>query len=96
MSVGLVAIHHPRAETRDELISRVQKAAEIMSQTPGCQSAECWATATDDTIVTTGQWESDDAMAAGFAAVQAAGVDFDYDERESRPRNVIRLIEPRG
>jgi hypothetical protein len=28
---------------------------------------------------------------AGFAAVRAACVDFDYDERESRPREVFEL-----
>ena len=42
--------------------------------------------------MTTGQWESERALTAGFAAVQAAGADFGYDERESRPREVFRLI----
>jgi hypothetical protein len=28
---------------------------------------------------------------AGFAAVRTAGVGFDYDERESRPRQVFTL-----
>jgi hypothetical protein len=43
-------------------------------------------------VVTTGQWESEQALRAGFAAVRAAGANFDYDERESRPRQVFRLI----
>jgi hypothetical protein len=30
-------------------------------------------------------------LAAGFAAVTSAGVDFDYDDRESRPRDVYRM-----
>jgi len=29
---------------------------------------------------------------AGFAAARTAGVDFDYDERESRPRQVYTLV----
>ncbi len=43
-------------------------------------------------MVTTGQWESEQALTAGFAAVRTAGVDFGYDERESRPREVFKLI----
>jgi len=42
-------------------------------------------------VVTTGQWDSELALRAGFAAVRTAGVDFDYDERESRPRQVFTL-----
>jgi hypothetical protein len=42
--------------------------------------------------VTTGQRESEQALTAGFAAVQTTGVDFGYDERESRPRQVFKLI----
>lgn len=38
--------------------------------------------------MTTGQWEPEEALTAGFAAVQTAGVDFGYDERESRPHEV--------
>ena len=37
------------------------------------------------------QWESDQALAAAFSAVRAAGLDFDYDDRESRPREVLKL-----
>ncbi|MGH3967262.1 MAG: hypothetical protein ACRDTV_03865 [Mycobacterium sp.] len=42
--------------------------------------------------MTIGKWESEDAWKAGFAAVTAAGVDFEYDERESRPRDVFRMV----
>ena len=37
-------------------------------------------------VMTTGQWESEQARIAGFSAARTAGVDFDYDEREFRPR----------
>jgi quinol monooxygenase YgiN len=92
MKVGMVAFHHPRREYRDEMISRVRRAAEVMAATPGCLAAECWMSDDGQVVVTTGQWESEQALAAGFAAVQAAGTDFGYDERESRPREVYRLV----
>jgi quinol monooxygenase YgiN len=92
MKVGLVALHYPRREHRDEMISRVRRAAEVIGATPGCLAVDCWVSDDGQAVVTTGQWESEQALTAGFAAVQAAGVDFDYDERESRPREVFRLI----
>lgn len=91
MKVGLVALHYPRLEHRDEMISRVRRAAEVMAAVPGCLAVDCWVSEDGQAVVTTGQWESEHALAAGFAAVRTAGVDFDYDERESRPRDTIRL-----
>jgi len=73
------------------MISRVRRAADVMAATPGCLAAECWVSQDDQAVVTTGQWDSEQARAASFAAVRAAGVDFHYDEREIRPRQVVRL-----
>jgi|SRR5215469_4603891 len=92
MKVGIVALHYPRPEHRAEMISRVHRAAEVMAATPGCLTADCWVSVDGEAIVTTGQWESEQALSAGFAAVRTAGIDFDYDERESRPREVFKLL----
>lgn len=92
MKVALVALHYPHPEHRDEMISRVRQAADVMAATPGCLAADCWVSEDGQAVVTTGQWESEQALAAGFAAVRAAGVDFGYDERESRPRDVFKLV----
>lgn len=92
MKVGMVALHYPRPEHRDEMISRVRQAAAVMAATPGCLAVECWVSEDGQAVVTTGQWESEEALTAGFAAVRAADVDFGYDEREARPREVVRLI----
>jgi quinol monooxygenase YgiN len=92
MKVGLVALHYPRREHWDEMISRVRRAADVMAATPGCLAADCWVSEDGQAVVTTGQWESEQALMEGFAAAQTAGVDFGYDERESRPREVFKLI----
>ena len=92
MKVGFVAIHYPHISHRKEFIARVQQAGEVMRQTPGCLSVDCWVTVAGDAVVSTGQWEAEDALAASFAAAKAAGVDFTYDERESRPREILRLV----
>lgn len=91
VKVGMVALHYPRREHRDEMISRVRQAADVMAATPGCLAVDCWVSEDGQAVVTTGQWESEQALTAGFAAVQTAGVDFGYDERESRPREVFKL-----
>ncbi len=94
MKIGFVAIHYPHISSREEFISRVQQAVEVMRPTPGCLSADCWVTVAGDAVVSTAQWETEEAMASSFATARAAGVDFDYDERESRPREVFRLVQP--
>jgi len=75
-----------------EMISRVRRAAEVMAATPGCLAAECWVSDDGQAVVTTGQWESEQDLMAAFTAVRAAGAEFDYDERDSRPRKVLRLV----
>jgi len=42
MKVGLVALHFPRPEHWDEMISRVHRAAEVMAAAPGCLAVDCW------------------------------------------------------
>lgn len=92
MKVALVAFHYPHPEYRDEMISRVRQAADVMAAAPGCLAADCWVSEDGQAVVTIGQWESQQALTAGFAAVRTAGVDFDHDERESRSRDVFKLV----
>jgi hypothetical protein len=91
MKVGLVAFHYPSREFHDEMLSRVSQAAEFIAGMPGCLAADCWLTEDPPAIVSTGQWESEQAFHASFAAARAAGIDFRYDEREVRPREIFRL-----
>jgi heme-degrading monooxygenase HmoA len=94
MAIGFVAIHYPHASHRQDFISRVQHAAAVLRSTPGCLGADCWVAVEGETVVSTAQWESEEAQASSFAAAQAAGVDFAYDEREERPREILRLVSP--
>ena len=54
MKVGLVAVHYPRPEHWDEMISRVRRAAEVMAAAPGCLVAGCWVSGDHQAVVTTG------------------------------------------
>ncbi|MEF3112790.1 antibiotic biosynthesis monooxygenase [Streptomyces chrestomyceticus] len=95
MKVGMVAHHYPHAAHRAEFVKRVRRVAEEFRRTPGCLSADCWLAADGDAVVSIVQWESEEASAASLAAVQAAaGLDLAYDERESRPREIVRLAAP--
>jgi quinol monooxygenase YgiN len=91
MTVGLVAAHYPKVDHAAEMMDRVRAAAEVLINTPGCLEASCWRES-NGAVVTIGKWDSEDALKAGFAAVMSAGVDFDYDNRESRPRDVYRVV----
>jgi heme-degrading monooxygenase HmoA len=91
MQVGMVAFHYPRPEYRDQMLGRVRQACGFIEATPGCLAIDCWLTEDGTAIVSTGTWESDEALRAGFAAARAGGVDFTYDDREARPREEFRL-----
>ncbi|MEU9000173.1 antibiotic biosynthesis monooxygenase [Streptomyces caniferus] len=94
MTVGFVGVHYPHPTHFDDFIARVQHAVDVLRTTPSCLSAACWVTAEGESVVSTAQFASDEALAASFAAAHEAGVDFAYDERERLPRQVLTLRPP--
>ncbi|KOT59768.1 antibiotic biosynthesis monooxygenase family protein [Streptomyces rimosus] len=95
MKVAMVGHHYPHAAHREEFVSRVHRTAEVFRRTPGCLSAEYWLTADGDAVVSIVRWESEEASRASLAAVQAAPeLDLVFDEREVRPREIVRLVAP--
>jgi quinol monooxygenase YgiN len=93
VKIGMVAVHYPKDEFREEFVSRVMAAADAVGATPGCLAADCWATA-EGAVVSTAQWVDESAMRESFNAAEKAGVDFTYDDREARPRDIMRLVSP--
>lgn len=94
MALGLVAFHYPKPEHRDELLERMRAAAEVMRAVEGCTDASVWETREGAALVSTGTFASEEAWTQAVRAVLEAGVDFEYDERESRPRDLYFLAEP--
>ena len=94
MKAGLVAFHYPSRDYSEEMLGRVRRAADFIRAVPGCLGADAWLTEDGEAVVSTGQWESMEALLGGFAAARAAGIDFHVDEREIRPREVFRLTSP--
>jgi quinol monooxygenase YgiN len=92
VTVGFLAIHYPHPSHHDDFISRVQRAVAALRSTPGCLGADCWLPDTGDAVVSTAKFASEAAQASSLATAKAAGVDFDYDEREVRPREMFRLV----
>ncbi len=94
MALGLVAFHYPKPEHRDELLERMRAAAEVMRAVEGCTDASVWEMREGAALVSTGTFASEEAWTQAVRAVLEAGVDFEYDERESRPRDLYFLAEP--
>src|SRR5262245_15863240 len=90
---GLVAIHYPRAGEQTFVVALVRDAAEAMRATPGCLSAEYWVNPADGTVVTTGQWESEQSVRAAFSAVLAAGVPIDDTTTADEVFAKVRLVQ---
>ena len=51
------------------MISRVHRAAEVLAATPGCLAVDCWLSEDNQAVVTTAQWESEQARIAAFGGV---------------------------
>ncbi|MGC5016729.1 antibiotic biosynthesis monooxygenase family protein [Streptosporangium sp. DT93] len=92
MKVAMLANHYPHAAHRDAFVERVHRVAEEFLRGPGCLSAECWLTG--DAVVSFVRWESEEAFVTAFTALRTEELDIDHDERESRPREIVKLVEP--
>jgi hypothetical protein len=95
MGFGVVAFHYPKPERRDELVQRMRAAAEVMRMVEGCVEALVWEVREGEALVSTGTFASEQAWARAVEAVLEARVDFEYDQRELRPREVHFLVPPR-
>jgi len=94
MALGLVAFHHPSPEHRDGLVQRMRASAEVMRTVEGCVDVSVWATRDGGVLVSMGTFASEEAWTEAVQAVLEAGIDFEYDEREMRPRDVYLLVQP--
>ncbi len=94
--IGLVAIHYPRAGEQAFILALVRDAAEVMRTTSGCLSADYWLNPADGSVVTTGQWDSEESLHVAFSAVHAAGIPINDDSHEERPRTVLQLVSASG
>ncbi|MDH6193624.1 quinol monooxygenase YgiN [Mycobacterium frederiksbergense] len=92
MTIGFVAFHYPRPEHFEEFVGRSHAVRETLQARPGCLSAEVWATPGSDAVVTTGQFESEQALQDAFAAARGLGAAVAFDERELNPRQIFTLI----
>lgn len=88
MSFRVLAFHYPKPEHRDEMVERIRRAVDVMARTPGFLSAECWDELDGDAVVAVGSFESKEAWREAVRTVAAADIDFAYDQRETRPRQV--------
>jgi quinol monooxygenase YgiN len=94
MAFGVVSLHYPKPEHRDELVRRLAAAADVMAATEGCVDVAYWEERETRALVSTGTFTSEDAWNRAVQAVLAAKVDFAYDQREARPRDVYFLVQP--
>jgi quinol monooxygenase YgiN len=92
MTFGFVAFHYPRPEHFEEFVGRTHTVRDTLQARPGCLSAEVWATPDGDAVVTTGRFESQEALEQAFAVARGLGAAVEFDEREQKPRQIFTLI----
>ncbi|MEU5211828.1 antibiotic biosynthesis monooxygenase [Streptomyces sp. NPDC020742] len=67
MPVCFVAFPYPRPAYLEEFVERVRQACAFVRARPGCLPGENWATGDGEAVVTTGQFETQEALQAAFA-----------------------------
>ncbi|MEV5568560.1 antibiotic biosynthesis monooxygenase [Spirillospora sp. NPDC052269] len=93
MSLGFVAFHYPKAEYVEEFVGRAKQVRGVLAVQPGFMRAEVWTTPEGDAAVTTGEFESAEALQAAFGVVAVElGETVRFDEREVRPREMRTLL----
>ncbi|MGW3492463.1 antibiotic biosynthesis monooxygenase [Streptomyces sp. NPDC001020] len=93
MSFGFVAFHYPKPEHVQEFVDRTHRVREVLATQPGFLRAEPWVTPEGDAVVTTGEFDSQQAFQAAFAAVaRELGSAVAFDEREVKPRQIHTLL----
>jgi len=95
MAFRVLAFHDPEPGYRQEMIERIERAAEVMASCGGFVDADCWLDEDDEAVVAVGTFESKEQWLAAMRVVAGADLDFDFDEREREPRRVHLLIEAR-
>jgi hypothetical protein len=93
MTVRVLAFHYPASEHRAEMVERIKRAVEVMRGSPGFIDADCWIGDGGEAVVATGTFESKERWLQAMRTVAGADIDFDYDERELKPRSVQLLLE---
>ena len=93
MSFRMIAFHYQKKEHRDELLQRLERAAQIMKRAPGFIDVEVWKEQGSGALVTTARFESSDACMTALQ-MTAKATDIRFDEREERPREIFNLVEP--
>jgi quinol monooxygenase YgiN len=92
MTMGFVAFHYPHPEHFEEFVGRTHQVRDTLAAGAGCLSAEVWATPDGDAVVTTGQFESQEALQQAFAAARDLGAAVEFDDRERQPRQIFTLV----
>ena len=90
-----VVAFHPKPAHHEEMVRRVADAAAVIRELAGCIDVDYWLDEASSAVVSTAKFDSKDDWLAAFDAVDAAGVDFAFDERELRPREIYNLVEAR-
>lgn len=93
MSFLYLAIHHPKAEHRLDLLAAMHHLDEVMKSAPGLQWIDAWAEVSGERIIALSIWETRDAFQAALGKIGTGVAGVPFEEWEERPRELIRAEE---
>lgn len=93
MTYGFVAYHYPAAEHFEEFLGHCHQVADTARGKPGCLSVQVWVTSDGDAVVSTAEFESEEAFQGLAEAGREMGATPDgLSDLEIKPRQVQFLV----
>ena len=89
MSYLYRAIHYPKPEHVDDLLTEMRRLDETVRGTPGLLRIGAWREEQTGRIVALSLWESREALAAAVGRIVAAVAGVPFDDWEERPRELV-------
>lgn len=88
-----LAIHHPRPDHVEDLLTAMRKLGHAMGAADGLIEATAWKEKDGKRIVATSAWESEAAFREAGPVIGAAIKDVPFSDWEEKPRELFRLVE---
>jgi quinol monooxygenase YgiN len=88
-----LALHYPRQEHTQNLLTAMGDLGAAMRGAPGLIEATAWLEKDGQRIVATSIWESEETFNRAISVIQGAVKDVPFADWEQRPRELFQLNE---
>ena len=93
MSYLYLALHHPKPEHLDDLLTAMHRLNDALQDAPGLLQIGAWRDESSTRIVAISIWESQKDFQGASGRIASVVANVPFDEWEERPRELIRATD---